>query len=190
MTQKTIHHINNSLSVFVILLALYILFTPFLPEVEYQVVKTVHASPAEKQIDTVYKENEIPKENRLVIPQIGVDAPILEGASSEILDKGIWHRPHTSNPESGSNTVLVGHRFLYTSGPTTFYLLPKLAKGDIIVVYWNGKKYEYSVAVTYVVEPTDIQVESPSSTPELTLYTCTPLWNPIQRYVIKAFPVL
>lgn len=184
LTQKQLHWINNFISWVVISLAIYIVGTPFIPDMKYQISKTVQAvSPAVEK-----KEEIVPAENRLIIPEIGVDAPILESESPAILDQGIWRRPNTSTPDLGGNMVLVGHRFMYTSGPTTFYLLPKMKVGDTITVYWKKTKYSYVVKNIEVVEPTAIEVEAPSSDTMLTLYTCTPLWNPTQRFVIKAIP--
>jgi sortase A len=184
LTQKQLHWLNNIISWVVIALAFYILFTPFLPDAEYHISKTVRAASP-----SVEKKAELPpKENRLIIPEIGVNAPILESESPDVLDKGIWRRPNTSTPDMGGNTVLVGHRFMYTSGQTTFYLLPKMKVGDTITVYWNKAKYSYIVKNMEVVPPTAIEVEAPTTEPMLTLYTCTPLWNPTQRFVIKATP--
>lgn len=185
LTQRLLHTINNGVSWIVICLAIYILVTPFLPDAQYQITKTIAAAvPSLKQTTP----EALPSENRLVIPEIGVNAPILESESPAILDQGIWRRPNTSTPDVGGNTVLVGHRFMYTSGPTTFYLLPKLQVGDSITVYWNHAKYSYLVKSIEVVQPTAIEVEAPSTEPLLTLYTCTPLWNPTQRFVIRATP--
>ena len=136
LTQTALHRLNNILSFFVVALAFYILFTPFVPEVKYNIAKAVSAAPAASNPQNTPQEPNS-HENRLIIPAIGVDAPILEGDNPDVLDKGIWHRPHTSTPDVGSNTVLVGHRFLYTSGPTTFYLLPKLSQGDQISLQWD-----------------------------------------------------
>src|ERR1051326_1234766 len=54
----------------------------------------------------VISDKPIPSDNRLVIPSIGVNMPILEGPTQKTLDRGgIWHIPNTSNPSSGGNTV-------------------------------------------------------------------------------------
>jgi len=58
--------------------------------------------------------------------------------------------------------------------------------GDELGIYWQGKIYTYKVNAIRVVEPTEISVESPSDSPKLTLYTCTPLWSAKQRLVIEA----
>lgn len=187
ISQRTLHWINNGLSAIVICLALFIILTPLFPEVEYDVV---HAAQTQNPRTQELPAPPIAKENRIVIPVIGVDAPILESNSTDILDQGIWHRPHTGAPDIGGNMVLVGHRFLYTSGPKTFYLLPKLKQNDQIYVAWEGKQHVYKVIETRIVPPTAVEIEAPTAVPMLTLYTCTPLWNPTERFVVIAIPIL
>lgn len=128
----------------------------------------------------------IPEENTLVIPDIDVNAAIVEGETSKALELGIWHRPKTSTPDKGGNTVLAGHRFLYTSGPRTFYHLDKLSVGDRVVVYWHKVRYEYIVDSVVVASPLAIEIEQPTSQPTLTLYTCTPLFTVDKRLVVRA----
>lgn len=131
---------------------------------------------------------DIPTDSRLVIPKIALDQHIYEGTSPYLVNKGVWARPNTSTPPKGSNTVLVGHRFTY-DGPATFYNLDKVAVGDPIVVYWRGKEYDYKVSETKVVPPTAIDVEAPTKDPQLTIYTCTPLWSAKNRLVVVAKPI-
>lgn len=178
ISQTVLHRFNNSLSFVVVILAIYIIGTPYLPELTLLQTKA-QTTPTEK---TQTEE----KENSLIIPKIGINAPILEGSSAAVLDSGIWRRPKSAKPGEGSNTVLVGHRFLYTSGTNTFYHLPKLSKGDVISVYWNNKEYIYSVFETKVVTPEESSIEKPNDSELLTIYTCTPLWNPTHRFVVTA----
>lgn len=128
----------------------------------------------------------IPKENTLVIPKIGVDAQIVEGTDEKTLEKGIWHRPNTSTPDIGGNVVLAGHRYLYTSGPKTFYSLDKLKEKDKIIIFWKEKEYMYEVFETKVVPPTAVEIEDAAEEPTLTLFTCTPLFTQTNRLVVKA----
>ncbi len=181
ISQTFIHRVNNILSLIVVLLGLYIVVVPFLPEATF-----------------VLQNGSVPQEsaavqnlgvNRVVIPKIHVDSPILEGTSAAILDSGIWRRPKTATPGNGSNTVLVGHRYLYTSGPNTFYHLPKLVEGDEIIVIWGNKKFTYQIVETKIVEPYGPAIELPTTSEVLTLYTCTPLWNPTHRFVVIAKPI-
>lgn len=105
-----------------------------------------------------------------------------------MLHYGVWRLPYTSTPDKGGNTVLVGHRFTYTEPQGVFYFLDKIRVGDAITVYWQGKPYEYVVMSTSVVPPTDLAVEAQTTTPRLTLYTCTPLWTAQNRLIVVAEP--
>lgn len=127
-----------------------------------------------------------PKENRLVIPSIGVDMAILEGANEKVLDRGgIWRIPASSNPAKGSNTVLSGHRWQYLPPSSrTLYLLDKVQIGEPIVVYWEGQEYDYRVARREVVDSTRTDIQNATTNPQLTIFTCTPLFSTKQRLVI------
>lgn len=127
----------------------------------------------------------IPQDNRMIIPKIALDQHIFEGKSPKTVNKGIWAKPNGSTPPKGGNTILVGHRFTY-DGPASFYSLDKVAVGDAIVVYWQGKEYDYKVTTTKVVPPSAIEIENPTKTNQLTIYTCTPLWSAKNRLVVIA----
>ncbi len=131
---------------------------------------------------------QVPKENTLVIPGIGVDGLIFEGNSDAVLAKGIWHRPRTGDPTHG-NLVLSAHRYLYTSGPKSFFFLDRVHIGDKIIVFWQGVEYDYEVTKTFVVPPTQTSIEAPTKDRLLTLYTCTPLWTSTKRLVVQAKPI-
>lgn len=128
----------------------------------------------------------IPKENTLVIPKIGVDTEILEGTDAKILNQGIWHRPKTGTPDAGGNIVLAGHRYMYASGPKTFYSLDKLKNEDKIIIFWQEKEYIYQVFETKVVSPNAVEIEDATAEPTLTLFTCTPLFTQTNRLVVRA----
>jgi sortase A len=101
---------------------------------------------------------------------------------------GVWHLPYTSTPDKGGNTVLVGHRFTY-AGPAVFYHLDKVQVGDDVTMQWQNKTYTYTVTEVKVVPPTETSVEANTKDPQLTIYTCTPLWTAKNRLVIVAKPV-
>jgi len=129
----------------------------------------------------------IPTDNRLVIPRLALNQHIYTGAGAYLVNLGVWARPNASTPPKGSNTVLIAHRFTY-KGPSIFYSLGDMQLGDKVVVYWQGKEYDYTVNGSKIVSASDVAVENPSSNPELTLYTCTPLWTaePADRIVVTA----
>lgn len=119
----------------------------------------------------------LPHDNRVVVPKIGVDMPIVEGHDDRALYRGAWRIPETSTPPQGSNTVLSAHRFMYTAGPLTFFLLPKLEINDTFIVYWEGVEYDYLVTDKKVVHYTDTAVLASTTESEVTLFTCTPVYQ-------------
>lgn len=130
---------------------------------------------------------DIPQDNRLVIPQIQFDAMINEGSSPALLNKGPWHRPGTGTPLAGGNTVIAAHRLNY-KGAADFYNLDKIKEGDLLIMYWQHKEYDYKVKNIMTVSSLDLDVEKDTKEPLLTLYTCTPIWSSTERLVIQATP--
>lgn len=178
---------NDFLSVIVIGLGIYLIAMPLLPQLTFWI-----NSKRGKISDTlIYSDNNepgskpIPQDNRLVIPQIGLDEPVNEGKYADVLKKGVWRRPQTSTPDKNSNTVIVGHRFTYND-PAVFYHLDKIKTGDKFGLYWQGKEYIYQITETKIVEPHQIEIEQATEDPILTLYTCTPMWTSKQRLVVIA----
>jgi sortase A len=116
-----------------------------------------------------------------------LEQPVLEGADTYVvLNKGIWHWPQSSTPDRGGNTVLIGHRFTYTRLVGVFYALDKVAVGDEVGVWWDDKQYVYKVSKVQVVPSTQTSILNATAEPTLTMYTCTPLWNPKDRLVVTA----
>jgi sortase A len=185
---------NNLLSLVVAGLGLYIALSPFLPQIAYMLRdKSLEASiPYSGELARstgVEVAQAPPKENRIVVPSIQLDEPIIEANSiAAIKDGGTWRRPASSDPTQGSNTVIVGHRF-YGSNTSTFYHLDKVLSGQKLAVYWDGVEYVYEVVETKVVEADSIEIEAPTADERLTLYTCTPIWTAKQRLVVIAKPV-
>lgn len=185
----------------IILVCLYLVLMPFLPLIPYFIREMMGENvyvPLQTLIDgtgrTVEEreqsEESIPSENTVVIPAVGIEVNIIEGSTDSALDHGAWRRPGTGDPENGGNMVVTGHRFKYLPPSNlTFYNLDKVVVGDYIIVYWNGKRYDYQVDRIRVVTPDTIEVESSTDKPQLTLYTCTPLWTAKMRLVIVALPV-
>ena len=126
--------------------------------------------------------------NRLIIPKIGVDIPIVDSANADwALSRGAWRMPETSTPDKGSNTAIAGHRFKYLPpNNLTFYLLDKLAKGDILTVFWSQKEYDYIVVGSKIVSPDTVSVLDPTPKPTVTLITCDPIWTQKNRLVVTA----
>jgi LPXTG-site transpeptidase (sortase) family protein len=184
---------NNVLSGVVLLLAFWITFMPFVPSLQFWLKRTTHNYPALVKANSVTvtaaasaPKEVMPAENTLVIPSLDLQEAVYDGATAHTLAKGVWHRPHTSTPAAGSNTVLAGHRFTYSDPQGVFYNLDKVHLNDQIVLYWQGKKYRYSAKNIVIVKPTSVEIEASTPQPLLTIYTCTPLWSGRERLVIQA----
>lgn len=178
---------NNLLTIIVISVGMYLIIMPFLPQISFWFKQKT----GKINNDIVYSEDNkpgskpIPQDNRLVIPQMGLDATVNEGKYASTLKAGLWRRPHTSTPDKGGNTVIVGHRFTYKD-PAIFYHLDKLKEGDEFALFWQGKEYKYKVSSIKTVEPTQTEIEDNSIEPILTLYTCTPMWTSKYRLIITS----
>lgn len=125
---------------------------------------------------------------RLIIEKIGVDAKIVEGDNArQALNQGIWRMPIGSTPDRGGNTIITAHRYKFLPPNTnTFYLLDKLAIGDRIDVQWQGKQFTYQVKQIKIVTPQAVEILANTKEPQLTLFTCTPLFTSTNRLVVIA----
>jgi len=192
---------NYVLLTLIILINGYIITLPFAPSIWYWwemrsaqqsgnplTVKAASAKAAQEKPQEFHADAE---HDGLVIPRMLLDTPLIEGPqkdSFDLLNKGAWHLPFTNTPDKGGNTVIAGHRFSYTGPRGIFYYLDKLQQGDEIGLWYQGKLYLYSVASSRTVKATEVSVQQPTDDTRLTLYTCTPLWNPTDRLVVVATP--
>ncbi len=124
--------------------------------------------------------------NRVIIPKIGVNAPIVDSSNGDYaLSQGAWRIPEGSTPDKGSNTIITGHRFKYLPPSNlTFYLFHKLAVGDIVSIIWQENNYYYKIKEIKIIEPTDFSILQPTEKSVLTLFTCDPIYSQKNRLVI------
>lgn len=181
---------NNILTIVVALLALYIITAPYLPQFTWWLKhdSPVKAVVAQKESPAASPPDEqVVQGDKLFIPGLDMEETI-RGGGIGALSKGVWKLPHTSTPDKGGNTVLVGHRFTYKV-QSVFYHLDKVKIDDPITLHWQGKVYEYKVSEIKVVPASEISVEDNTKEPQLTIYTCTPLWSVKNRLVLIAKPL-
>ena len=138
----------------------------------------------------------------VVIEKIGVNAPVVANVNAAdydeyiaALSKGVAQARGTADPGSmeadNNNVFLFAHSALnavqarqYNS---VFYLLRKLEKGDRIVTFFKGKRFDYIVTSNKVVQASDISyLTDPSKDPILTLQTCDPPGSSLRRLIITA----
>lgn len=120
---------------------------------------------------------------RLIIPAIRVDVPVVEGVDWEQLKRGAGHLIGSANPGERGNVFIAGHNDVYGE---IFRDLEELKIGDEIVVYAGQQTFRYIVRATRIVEPDDLSVMEPTSTPILTLLTCYPYMIDSHRLVVIA----
>ncbi len=166
---------------------LYNTLSPMLPDL------TVDAQATTNKLKT---EAPQVKENRLYLPQINVDVPIVDinGNEAAALDKGAIHRaPENGNPKDGGNYVLAAHRFTLgltpseTRAKSPFYHIDEMKVNDQVYVDYSGTRYAYKItSIDPNVAPTDVAIENRTQSPALTIYSCGLTGSDGNRYVLHA----
>ncbi len=147
----------------------------------------------------------IPPDDRLIIPKIGKNIPIvttdpskligadwktLEQAFQEDLKNGVIHYPGTADPGEMGNVFITGHSsyYLWDSGryKDVFARLNQLETGDEIVIYHDQQKYRYVVSEKREVRNEDVTVLEQGDEKILTLMTCSPVGTNFRRLVVVA----
>jgi len=118
---------------------------------------------------------------RIQIPAIGVDAPTVEGDDWEALKRGAGHHVGSANPGERGNCVISAHNDIFGE---IFRDLPDLDLDDEIFVYTASQVYRYVVTQKRIIEPTEVSVMHPTSSPVLTLISCYPYGLDTQRIVV------
>ncbi len=188
---KRLRAVNDILSVIAVLIGLYLIALPYLPNLWWWYTKRVTVQPPNSVVQVTdnqpsNQKQPIPQGMLITIPRMDLKEHINNGPTFSELNKGIWHLPNSSTPQQGSNTVMAGHRFTYTSPKGVFYFLDKIELNDRITVDWDNQEYTYKVTKISIVPPTDGTLVAPSNNNLLTLYTCTPLLTASKRLVVQA----
>lgn len=133
--------------------------------------------------------------NRLIIPKIRVDAPIVWNADPGYilsdLQKGVAHYRGTALPNSqAGNVFITGHSsgFLWDRSPytTVFATLDKLVAGDLIAITTENEEYIYRVNGSVVVRSSETSVLGQTNAPTLSLMTCVPVGTNLRRLIVRA----
>lgn len=144
-----------------------------------------------------------PLENRIIIPKLGKNIPLLDVNHDEgvpftemhkifmnELQKGIVRYPGTAKPGEIGNAFIFGHssNYYWEHGEynTVFAALDTLENGDEIIVYYNQKKFVYKVTDRSVVKPGDTKVldSRDKNKKEISLMTCWPVGTTNERLII------
>lgn len=149
--------------------------------------------------------NLLPPTNRLIIPAINLDVPLVETKITDYdnftettfdsdLENWVVKYPTTPAPWEWWNAFFFGHtsQEYWKTNPygTVFRKIPQLRANDKIQVVWDGVLYEYKVLETKVVKPkqvNDVYVSYGENWKEyITLMWCYPIWRTDKRMMIFA----
>ncbi len=121
--------------------------------------------------------------NRIEIPAIKIDAPVVQGDGWEQLKKGVAQHIGSADPGQSGNVVLSAHDDVYGE---LFRNLDQLKPGDQVILYTEQHQYVYIVDRTEIVEPTAVEVMASTGAPTVTLISCYPYLVDKQRIVVFA----
>jgi LPXTG-site transpeptidase (sortase) family protein len=137
--------------------------------------------------------------DRLRIPSLGIDAPVVEAATRTqaaykiALRSGVVHFPGTAEPGGVGNAYFFGHSSDFPWAPgdykTVFATLPDIELGaKIYVTDHDGNAYAYSATATRVVVPSDLSVlaDPGNGKRTLTLQTSYPVGTALRRFIVTA----
>lgn len=137
----------------------------------------------------------------LVIPKIGANAKVFANVdpSNEqnylpVLKQGVAHALGTALPDQPGTVYLFAHSTdnfwdvgLYNA---VFYLLKDLKKGDAVSIFYNSKRYDYTVTNTTIADPKDVSylTQSRDTQKQVILQTCWPPGTTWKRLLVTAKP--
>jgi sortase A len=119
----------------------------------------------------------------LLIPKIGLQAPVFNGADDLTLNRGLGRIPGTAWVGQSGNLGIAGHRDGFFRG------LQNIRTGDTIQLHQPRHTDTYVVTEIRIVTADDVSVLDPTPMPTLTLITCFPFYfvgHAPERYVVTA----
>ena len=110
----------------------------------------------------------------LDIPALDVHSPVVEvtiqGGVWQVAEYAAGYHRGTARPGTVGNTVISGHKGLTGA---VFARLEEINLGEMVYVTAGSHEYQYQVTEKKSVWPSQVEVMAPTSTPILTLITCT-----------------
>lgn len=134
----------------------------------------------------------------IVIEKIDANAKIVSNVDPnnekeymKALSEGIAHAKGTSFPGESGNMYLFSHS---VNAPwdivrfnAVFYLLNKLSIGDRVIIFYQGKRFDYVVFDKSIAKATDTNFLIQNyDIPVLTMQTCDPPGTTINRLIVRA----
>ncbi|GEM_PF-4172882 len=144
----------------------------------------------------------IPQDNRVVISNANVNAPIMpitdfsEQGVLNVIQTGVGYYTNTAEPGTAGNAVITGHSsyYLWDKGQFKFVFshLESLPIGGKITIYWDGKKLDYTIFEMKKVKPNSEEAawvfsqDAYKNDSIITAITCWPTGTAQQRLIIRA----
>jgi len=119
----------------------------------------------------------------LRIPRIGIEVPVLDGTDEAKLNRGVGRIEGTALPGQAGNLGIAGHRDGFFRG------LKDVAVGDAVELETLDGTEAYVVDDIRIVDPDDVSVLKPTSSPAITMVTCYPFYfvgSAPRRYIVRA----
>lgn len=162
------------------------------------------ASLVAKNDDVALDIEITPYENRIVIPKIGKNIPLVDISHPNVqgvdelndifmkeLENGVVRYPGSAKPGEVGNSFIFGHssNFPWMEGKynDVFALLDKVSFDDEIIVYYGQEKYIYKIQTKNVIRPGDVSVlknNSEAWKTQISLMTCWPIGTTLNRLVL------
>jgi len=172
-------------------LAFVLIFSIYFPILKQEVN---YATRQMNQIHT-YEVEPVDPDFAIVIEKIGANSKIVANVDpfnsyeyQQALTQGVAQARGSALPGQPGSLFLFSHSsadlFQATRYNSVFYLLDKLLPGDKVLIYYQGRKYTYTLTQKILAKAEDINyltTKSPEKT--LTLMTCWPPGTSLKRLI-------
>lgn len=191
---------NKIITGIIIFATLWLIISPFLPEIEYMFNYLFGPKIVSFEDEKEYIKEYLPNstdntssttqqsqyKNRILIPAVQINTELYKSNNDSTLNYGAWWLESSGSLNKNGNIVITGHKYIYYSGLRPFYHLYKTEIGDMVYLVWNGEVYQYEIVDNFVVYSNAKWIEEPTLDKKvLTIYTCEGL-DSSQRRVIRA----
>lgn len=135
-------------------------------------------------ISIVFRNRKDLSINRVIIDTIQINEPLILSYSLNSLEQGAVLDPNTVNT---NNWVIYGHRFSNRNPFKRYFRnLDRTKIGDKVIVLFRNHRYSFKIINIYTVNNGDLWALSETKLFTLTLVTCTPILNPVNRLIVVA----
>jgi len=187
---------HTSLRFFGIFFLMFFVTSAFLYVIDFVPEPKTDAAAENSQENLPEEFVRVESPTRIVIKDIGVDAPIQNPTSAviEVLDEallaGAVRYPGSALLGENAPVFLFGHQsylpVVKNKAFKAFNDLQKLTEGDVIQVFSDTTVYEYTVRSVSLVEADNALIPLEQGERTLILSTCNSFGDPGERYVVHA----